>query len=211
MQINWGSILKKLETNEQTTKFQKKKDEVVNKIMLGKMTLSSGGAQGTIHTPEEAAMKFIEVLSYAMDSHVGSNYSGGQISKLARDALTGLEYGKAYKYPGETDVYHIDIWFDVEKHRESLDPKKYPEGIDNIIALLNSGYDASGSVWGVWTDHKGNRSTDELGNVVDIPSLPHREGSHFIEQAIRDFLGNYGSEYNVFNIEPDPVYNIRTN
>lgn len=187
-----------------TSKMRQKIEEKIDQILLGKIVVSGTGK--VKYTVEDAAAKFIQVLSREIDNHVGSNYAGGEFSALAREVMEGIGYNPPHKVG---DNYEVDIYFANELHRESLSPKDYPEGIDNIIALLNSGYDASGSVSGVWTDHNGNRSVDEYGNVISIKSLPHREGAHFIEQAIRDFMGNYAADYHVLNIIPAEEYHIR--
>ena len=73
-----------------------------------------------------------------------------------------------------------------------LFPDKY-KCRDNIVALFNNGYSADGQVYGMWHGRQ-------------IASLKERIGENFIEQAVRDFIGNYGSEYNVIDIKVDPIY-----
>ncbi len=63
--------------------------------------------------------------------------------------------------------------------RESLDPEKYPEGVDNIIRLFSHGYTAHGDVWGMWHGH-------EQWN------LRHRAADPFMQDAVDEFNALHG-------------------
>ena len=195
--IDWGSIMMKAEACMNSPKMEKKVEEYVDEVIVGRIVFRQTGSKKA-KTIEEAADKFIEVLSNEINQHVGTNFSKGNISELARDALCGLDYGKPYKVG---DNYCINVWFENELHRESLLPKEW-DGIDNIAALLNSGYIAGGAVYGEWIDH--NQKSHG-----DVWSLRKRAGAHFVEQAISDFMGNYATEYNVIKIEASDDYRIR--
>lgn len=72
----------------------------------------------------------------------------------------------------------------IEKNmRESLVPQLYPEGAEDMAALMNNGYDADNQVYGIWHGKK-------------TASLTTRPVKHFVQRAISDFNGNYGSELN---------------
>lgn len=187
--------MKKAERYMETSKMKKKIDKLTDDIMLGRIQFFGKNAP---KTPEDAASKFIEVLHKSIESHIGQDYSNGQLSELAYDALYELNYSKPYRVG---DSYYIDIYFDSDLHRESVAPDRY-DGIDNIAALLNNGYRANDAVFGVWEKHNGESAF--------IMSLPFRDGAHFVEQAINDFMGNYSSEYNVWKIIPSEEYQIRT-
>lgn len=63
--------------------------------------------------------------------------------------------------------------------RESLDPEKYPEGVDNIIRLFSHGYTAHGDVVGMWHGH-------EQWN------LRHRNADPFMQNAVDEFNALHG-------------------
>lgn len=205
-EINWDSIMSKAMGYMETPEMKTKVREFTDSILLGKIRVSGKGAMKAPKTVEDAAAKFIEVLYNELNSHIGADYVNGEFSALARDALSDLDYGKPYRVG---DEYYIGVYFNTDLHRKSLEPTKYG-GIDNIAALLNSGYLARNYVYGVWTDHMGDRSTDVHGRTKKIPSLRERAGTHFVEQAIADFMGNYATEYNVLSITPSEDYEIRT-
>lgn len=204
--IDWNRILGKAEKLIESPPIKKKRDEIVKGILLGKITIGFGDGSGSLKTVEEAADKFIQVLHSEISSHVGEPYEVGGISGLAQDVMDEVDYGKPYCVG---DKYYIDIYFTNELSRQSLRPKEY-DGIDNIVALLNSGYDAIDYVYGFWIDHTGQVSSDMEGNPKKIFSLKSRGGAHFMEQAIIDFMGNYATEYNVTKIELSDEYGVRT-
>lgn len=63
--------------------------------------------------------------------------------------------------------------------RESLDPEKYPKGVDNIIRLISHGYTAHGDVVGMWHEH-------EQWN------LRHRNADPFMQNAVDEFNALHG-------------------
>lgn len=83
------------------------------------------------------------------------------------------------------DFFRIDINIPPELlRRKSLIPNEYPEGIDNIIALFDKGYNAKKRVYGYW-DSVGRR----------ISSLTNRPALDFMQEAIEDFNQKYSSLY----------------
>lgn len=154
---------------------QAKTNEIVQKALLGNIRLQSGGS---VHTPEEAASKFIEVLRHSIES---SGLSEGAIS-----AVSDIEHGSAHRI-GDGNTYIIGVYFVGDLSRPSLDEAKYG-GINDIVDLFNYGVDHKmRPVQGLWHG-------EEIWSRTVIP------GTHFIEQAITDFMGNYASEYNVTDI-----------
>jgi hypothetical protein len=204
--IDWNRILGKAEKLMESPSIRKKRDEIVKGILLGKITIGFGNGGGSLKTVEEAADKFIQVLHFEINSHIGEDFANGGISELAAEVMEDVQFGKPYSIG---DKCYIDVFFMEELSRESLRPEEY-DGIDNVVALLNSGYVANDYVYGVWTNHRGHRSTDMEGNPKKIASLKSRGGAHFMEQAIIDFMGNYATEYNVTKIELSDEYGVRT-
>ena len=179
--INMQSILAKAQACMNTSEKQKEVGEFVDKAVLGQYTLQMSGAGN--HTPEDAAEKFIEVLHKKMSS-VG--LSAGIIN-----AIYNLNYTPATRI-GNTNNYYITVYFADDLSRPSLDETKYGS-IKDIAELCNDGVDHTmRGVHGVWHG-------EETWSRTVIP------GTHFMEQAIVDFMGNYASEYNVekISIEKD--------
>lgn len=196
--INWESILEKAQACMNTP--QKKRDikAKIDMCMLGKILLSGGSGTQSIKSPKEAAEKFIEVLQLEIQMRKGgvySSYEDGHLGPSPISELSDLEFGEPYPVG---DKYCIDVYFKDNLERPSLAPTKY-DGIDNIAALLNTGYTAGHRVYGLWESHAW--SDDER-----IASLISRGGSHFIEDAVDNFMGNYSSEYGVEKIEISDVY-----
>lgn len=197
--INMQSILAKAQKCMSKSENQKKVNEIVDKVYLGELgrisfTMSNGG---TPHPPDEAAAKFIEVLRNEIDSHAsGGGFSSGQLGATAVSALKNLDHGSPYKVG--TNTYQIPVYFTSNLHRDSLDIDEFPEGVDNIAALLNSGYTAGHVVYGYWMGHN---------EYFKTASLTQRAGAHFIDNAVHDFMGNYASEYGIIDIQVDDVYN----
>lgn len=177
--INMESILAKAKAHMGSSSGQHKIDNVVSKVMLGNIRLQSGG---TAHTPEEAASKFIEVLRSSINS---AGLSDGAIG-----AVSNIEHGSAHSIGHNT--YIIGVYFVGDMTRPSLDEAKYG-GINDIVALFNNGVDHTmRPVHGLWHGQ-------ETWSRTVIP------GTHFIEQAVTDFMGNYASEYNVTNISVEGI------
>ena len=186
--INLSSIQRKAEKCLEQPSYQKKKKQIVDNYMMGKASIYIRG--GGVLPASLAASKFIDVLKNEVSSH---GFVGGSLGSTAVSALQQLKHGDVYSIGG--GIYTVDVWFYGDLSRDSLAPGKF-DGIDNIAALLNSGYKAGHTVYGIWKGHGDERRA----------SLVERDGVHFIEQAIRDFMSNYASEYGVFKIEVDDIY-----
>lgn len=70
------------------------------------------------------------------------------------------------------------------------------EGINNIVALFNTGYkeDSIGRVWGMW---------ESRGKWIH--NQQSRDGLWFMQRAVQDFLSTYGGDYSV-KVNLDEVY-----
>lgn len=177
--INIESILTKAKAHMKSNAGQCKINNIVNKVMCGKIRLQSSAIT---HTPEEAAAKFISVLQDSINS--------AGLSENAISAVSNIEHGSAHSIGRNT--YLIDVFFVGDMTRPSLDEAKYG-GIDDIVALFNNGVDHTmRPVHGLWHG-------EEVWSRTVIP------GTHFIEQAVTDFMGNYASEYNVTNISVEGI------
>lgn len=194
--IDMDSILAKAKKAMGSSSIQNQIDDKVDEMLM-KGTIASNGRKANIYGTSMAAAKFIEVLQNEIQSHAvsssGEGFSSGGLGTTAINALIRLDHGEPVKIG--RNRYQIGVWFSEDLHRDSLAPDTY-DGVDNIAALLNTGYTAGHRVYGVWKGHGDKR----------IPSLIKRGGAHFIENAIRDYMANYASEYGVIDIEVDDVY-----
>lgn len=193
--INMKSILDKAKACTASAKFQRQIEAKTDEIVL------TGGGKGlagkaiTIGGASMAAAKFIEVLQNEIrDLEASSGFAEGKLGRTAVSALEKLEHGSPRKIG--KNKYQIEVWFSGNLHRDSLAPDEY-DGIDNIAALLNKGYTANQPVYGVWMGHSGS---------FNIASLPQRSGAQFIQNAIRNYMANYATEYGVLDIKVDDIY-----
>ena len=145
---------------------------IIDEFVIGIRRIS-----GNLHTPEQAANKFVEVLRTTIQN------SG--LSANAAEAVSQWEYGRAI----EIGNCRYVVWVTEDDDMSRPTMSKKDNNIDNIALLLNDGVDHTmNRVWGTWHGkHIGSRTT--------IP------GAHFMEQAVSDFMGNYAYEYGVENIE----------
>lgn len=172
--FNMDSILAKAEkcmnSKEKRIGIEKLVD---NKAMSDKLNLSDG----TFHTPTEAAVKFISVLQYEINS---CGLSDGAIS-----AINNIIYTKPRKI--STNTYEITVLFAGDLSRPSLQEAKYGR-IKDLAELFNDGVDHDMfSVFGEWHGK-------QVWSRTVIP------GTFFMENAIDIFMGNYGNDYHVKNI-----------
>lgn len=198
--VNWESVLKKAKACMNTPAKKAEASAKIDGYMMSKVGLSfgvshSGAAGKRMMPPSFAAMKFIDTLTDEIRSHLGSNYANGDFHYTALEALTEISHSEPYRVG---DRYYVDIYFDGDLSRPSLAPDEY-DGIGNIAALLNNGYTASHRVYGVWENHS-------IGDER-IASLLSRGGAHFVQQAIRDYMGNYAADYGVIDIKVSDEYN----
>lgn len=180
--INWDSILAKANASLKTPENVKKIEGILDLIITaGKFPIGggvTGAGNGSFHTPDEVANKFIEVLKQTIGSSGLSSNAIDAISNFYHTAPSGVGGGK----------YTIRIYFGGDLSRDSLGPKKYPEGINDLAELLNDGVDHTmKQVWGTWHGkHYGSRTV--------IP------GAHFMEEAVNTFMSSYAKEYGVIDI-----------
>ena len=108
------------------------------------------------------------------------------------------------------DGFEIPLYFEGDLHRDSLENDLGYSGIDNIVALFNNGYHAQNYVYGWWDNH--SPSGEAVGRSLYnddyawVRSKKERDALKFIQQAINDFNGNYGSEYNITAVIAADIY-----
>lgn len=192
--ISASALQLKAEAWSRTAKGQKRMKEVISRYRKeGQETTSAGSRLDSRLMLIEAADKMMLVLRRAAED---ANLPASVMKHF--DSMT---YGEPIALSDGT--YVLGIYFTDDLHRNSLenDYTDY-EGIDNIIALFNNGADAENYVYGWWDGHRPSgeaiaRSVNGAEDYAWVRSKKNREGLHFIQQAVADFNGNYGSQYNV--------------
>lgn len=175
VKVNMRAVTSKAKKTVSSKEFKQEQDAYVRDALLGKVSISL--ENGTIHTAEEAADKFVSVLKNSI------NTSGLSANAIA--AISDIEYGEPV-FVGDKCV--IAVWFSGDTSRPSLAPGAYPGGINRLEELLDKGVDhRMRAVHGEW-------------HGKDIWSRTTIPGAHFIDAAKIDFMANYGSEYNVTDI-----------
>lgn len=195
--INLDSIMRKVSAYSRTDNGKAKMRDVIQRYRdsgTGKT-----GAGDRIITKEDmlvAADKMISVLrstaqSYGLPASVMKHFDS-------------LDYSSVYEMLDGTSMVYI--YFMDALHRDSLQPEGY-DGVRNIVALLNNGYHAKNYVYGYWEGHSPTGESKFDGRSTDtdayIRSRKDREGLQFIQQAINDFNGNYGADFNVTAVASD--------
>lgn len=165
--------MKKAEAAVNAPSAKKQIDKVKDDAML------RGVVKGMkVHTAEEAGAMFGSVLRTTIQQ---SALPAGVVS-----LLEDYYVGKTYKL-GD-GKYMVHVGFEKDTTRETMSTKKKYYPVD-IAELYNDGVDHT---------MKQLYERDSSGKLhmsaTDIP------GTHFMEQAIIDFQGNYGAEYNVLEI-----------
>lgn len=184
--MNWNSIFRQADAALKTSQHKAEVTKAVSKYM------TRGGIDGggtAIRPAAEAGNRFIEVLKAKIQERAGDDYSSGELGQTAI-AIASTLSASAPKQDG--NMFIIDISFSGDLARQSLNPDKY-DGVDNIVALLNNGYDAAKRVSGVWHGEK-------------YLSLKHRDGAHFIQDAVDEFMSSEAALYGVTEINVSEKY-----
>lgn len=182
-----ASIMAKAEKCMDTDKMRRKAEKIVDDHMLGRSSDAETASRG-VPTLAHTAYKFVDTVHRTLDDKAGSEYADGELGPTAISALGNLDVLNGTKV-GRGKYIACAYYPHGSLHRDSLEPDRY-DGVYDIVRLLNDGYSANGRVFGIWPGHGDKKRY----------SLMRRSGSHFIEQAIDDFMGNYASECGVTHI-----------
>lgn len=195
--INMSSIMRKVSAHSRTDKGKAEMRERIQKYRADGVGKTGGG--GKVVTEADmwtAATKMIDVLRSTAQSY-------GLPASVMRH-FDSLACSRIYEMPDGSSI--IYIYFEDDLHRDSLYPEGY-DGVQNIIALLNNGYHAKDYVYGRWAGHSPAGGSKLDGGSADasayIRSRKDREGLRFIQQAVKDFNGNYGADFNVTAVAGD--------
>lgn len=154
----------------------KMQDKIKEYAKKGKMRTNAGDLIYNEEKIYKAAAKLISVLQKTARSY--------DLPASVMEHFDDLHASETYVMPdGSTQV---DIYFGGDTHRDSLMPQRYG-GVSNVVAVLNNGYGSHPNMEKVWGEWHGRR----------IHALAQREGMQFIQQAVRDFNGNYSADFEV--------------
>lgn len=216
MALNMRAIMGKVNQYSKSKDGTTKQSAAIQYAMEhGHGVLASGARCISDDTMERAVSRFIHVLcetgrSFGLPQSVMNHLETADIAGGLR-----IENGEGV----------ARIYFGGDMSRPSLyeeyEGPHGERGAINIVAILNNGYHAKKHVYGAWTGHDNDSSKSSdirtgwrwdggSTRFVDpfIRSRKDREGLHFIQQAIDDFNGNYGAEYNVVARIENPIYEI---
>lgn len=148
----------------------------------------------------KAAAKFIEILRMTAQSY--------NLPESVMQHIWGMESGHIIQ---TKDGFEIPLYFSGDLHRDSLENDLGYGGVSNIVALFNNGYHAQNYTYGWWEGHGASTAETSMrsggdGDYAWVRSKKERDALKFIQQAIQDFNGNYGSEFNVTAIVAADIY-----
>lgn len=201
MQINMGGIMNKVRAYNKSAEG---KERIANRIDWyrndGKSTTEGGSKIITFPDMERAGEAMIRCLRYAAST------CDPPLPQSVFDHFDSLDCSHVIALDEKRGLYAIYVGFYDDLSRKSLLEEKY-EGVRNIVALFNNGYSAKDYVYGHWDMHPPISGSSLHGWSTDtdafVRSRISREGIHFIQQAVMDFNGNYGSMYNVTAVPGD--------
>lgn len=186
--INMSSIMRKVKEysvsdvgKNRIAKFIKERRE------SGDSKLESGDYIVTEQDMIRAAEEMIRILQ--------ETASAKGLPESIKEHFYSLYYSQPTPYGGQGEHYKVDVKFGGDLSRMSLKITSgnrkgefTGEGIQDIVSLFDTGYEASKKVYGSWGGHG-----DET-----IGSLTHREGLNFMAEAIDSFNRECGEIYHVF-------------
>ena len=172
--INWDSVMRKAEAHMESPSMKRERSEAVDEIAMSDLQ----GVRRNTHTVEEAAAKFAGVLYLSIRS--------AGLHPNVEERLANLEYGNPHKVGDKQ--YEIYVWFEEDLTRESMSTKKEYYPVD-LAELYNDG-----------VDHVMKQIFEHIDNIL-LTSTTVILDTHFMEQAIIDFMGNYASDYHVTDIQ----------
>ena len=180
MALSTGDIMSKLNVYAQSSEGQKRMNDKIQSYRKGsdphvKATGKTYGG-GSIMNDKEMIKAAKELISM-----VRSAAASAGLPTSVMEHVESLDH--TMPHINADGSASIQIYITDNTHRDSLMPQKYG-GVENIVAIFNSGYSADGRVYGVWHGEK-------------IVSLEQRQGSFFMQKAVNAFEAKYGSKYDV--------------
>ena len=201
MSINMSSITKKVADYAKSEKGKSVINDTIKKYREeGKTTVSGSN----VFPPNPPVI--INLVNDLID--LLKSFSATKFVPLSvRDHFDSLTY-KIQDLGAEGVVCYI--YFQDDLSRPSLYEKAYPDGVENIVALFNTGYVSSSPVYGEWVGHTATSESAEKRSYssmygVMIQSLQMRQTVGFMQTAIDVFNLRYKNKYN-FTVILDEIY-----
>ena len=161
-----------------------------------KQWAKSAQGKAKIQAAQQAAQK--SGKSFGSGGNPPSFYAEELIRILKEEiANQGFDYGQYLYwtdmgYDSTVGRYEIHVNFMHEMmDRESLYPEGYPEGVDNIAALMNTGYRAKDYVYGTMPDGRRGRSLKERPGAMFMQLAVSRFNSLYGKNAIAEYSDDY--------------------
>ena len=120
-----------------------------------------------------------------------------------------------YVYPGEvTDDGSFQFllgWNPYAVHRDSLYDEEYPDGIEDIVGLFTTGYQAKNQVYGWWDHHYYAYASSYSGRSAGFDTMwtrsrQVRSGDPFLQTAIDKFNAEHKKDGVHLEILPSAKY-----
>lgn len=186
--INLSSVMTKVSGWAKSKDGQKRIADKIEEYRKSGIERTYGG--GSVITIENMCM-----IAEEMIKSLQSLASQHSLPDSVQRHFASLTYDFPRPIDGDKTLYNVEIYFQDDMSRMSLlitsgrrAGQRTGDGINNIVALFNNGYQARSQVFGVWSGR------EELGS---IGSRQSRDGLHFMQQAVSDFNIKYGAKYNV--------------
>lgn len=147
----------------------------IAEVKAQKLKAGQKFGQGSSGVSVEQAKMYAEELRQAIYDNIPVSLKAGSERPIE---LSDIIISKPMVLPNGS--ISIDLSFAPDAiHRDSLDPERYENGVDNIVSLFSRGYTAHGDVWGMWHGH-------EQWNLLQ------RRADPFMKRAVAEFLVNRG-------------------
>lgn len=192
--INVDSIMSKVSSYAKSAEGKARMQEHIQKCRKAGQTVTAAGSRIVAEKDmNQLAATMIEMLQDA------ALHCDPPLPDSVMEHFSGLKASSTTEMPDGSYVIIIDFGGDL--HRDSLDNDLGYEGIDNIVALFNNGYQARDYVYGWWDKHKpsGESIARSLpgSDFAWVRSKKERGALHFIQRAVDDFNAEYGRRFNV--------------
>lgn len=199
--IEWSGIKKKINQHvkENRQKIENNARESFDKVATEKAARIAKGFADSLDKTAQSMLtdrptSGLGVCGVALVKNVAD-----AIRSDANSVTLNGSVGVSVSYIGGSD-YLTTIDFKGDFKRESVAPNKWPEGVDNILVLLNNGYSANNRLWGSW------KSKTLGGGTQRIQTISQREGAQFVQGAISSFQSEFSAKYKISLVWHDAIY-----
>lgn len=201
MGISIDSIMNKVDTYVKSEEGQQRCREVIAQMRKdGKTHTEAGSRILTEGDMIRLAEEMIRILK---------RNASNLVPRSVFDHFNSLDYEQPVISGKQGEYYSVLISFTDDLSRPSLRIKggvrngqRTGPGIENIVSLFDTGYDAEKTVFGIW-EHNNK-------DIFVNKSTAHRDALGFMNDSIDEFNMLYANEYNVIAIiDANPKYYMR--